>query len=126
MLTDMTGSRFLTGAAVGVGMLIAAVTAGCGGHKERDDRPGQVKAACERSVQDRIKEFRAEFSGEHVNIDPGHGRATVKGSVAAVFRSPGPPGAPTALAGYAFQCSAERRQGAWRVVGLTGLPSLPR
>ncbi|GAA4612610.1 hypothetical protein GCM10023195_54200 [Actinoallomurus liliacearum] len=110
----------------GLGLLVAVVAAGCGsGHEGRDDRPGQVKAACERAVQDRLKEFRAEFSGERVNVDAGHGRATVQGSVAAVFRSPGPPGAPTALGGYAFQCSAEQRKGGWQVVGLTGVPRLP-
>ncbi|MCO5997813.1 hypothetical protein [Actinoallomurus rhizosphaericola] len=120
-MTGPKGSR-----AAGIGLLVVVLAAGCGGgHGRRDDRPAQVKAACERSVQDRLREFRAEFSGEQVNVDSGHGRATVRGSVLAVFRSPGPPGAPTALAGYPFRCSAERRKGGWQVVALTGLPRLP-
>lgn len=106
----MTDRSWIAGASC-----VALLLAGCSGVPK--DQTGQVRAACERYVNDRLKSPDAKFDGERVEIV--RTRATVGGMVDSQLASPAP-GGPTTLR-LTFKCSVEQKHGRWNLVAITGL-----
>ncbi|MCW2944387.1 MAG: hypothetical protein JWR24_1104 [Actinoallomurus sp.] len=117
----MTGqrSRALRLARLGAYVLVPLLVGGCSGGDGGKDSPGQVRAACERYVKDRLKSPSAKFAGEKVTIGAVRTRATMGGMVDSVPSSPSPVVLP--MVRYTFRCSVERQHGRWDLVVLTGL-----
>jgi hypothetical protein len=96
--------------------LTAIAAAGCSSAKSR---PGDVRAACERYVKDRLHQPGVAFSNESVEIGTMRTRASMHGIVESAIPSP-PPGGPTRIR-LNFICALERHGEHWELVALTGL-----
>lgn len=99
------------------GLLVLAAAAGCSSGSK--SRPGDVRAACERYVKDRLRQPSAVFSNESVDTRSVKMRAALHGTVDSAIRSPAP-GAPTRIR-WSFMCAVERHGKRWDLVALTGL-----